>query len=73
MSARAKVRSGLGIRDPGLDEMTRRRREALAAMEKLPVAEIFKIAVRAGIYTEDGQLTPQYRLDAEPSASRPSD
>jgi len=42
-------------------------------MEKLPLEEIFKIAVRAGIYTEDGQLTPPYRSDAEPSASRPSD
>ncbi len=29
--------------------------------------------VRAGIYTEDGQLTPPYRDDAEPSASRPTD
>ena len=35
--------------------------------------ELFQIAVRAGIYTEDGQLTPPYRDDAEPSASRPTD
>jgi len=73
MTTRAKARARLGPSEPELDEMTRRRREALAALEKLPLAEIFKIAVRAGIYTEDGQLTPPYRSDAEPSASRPSD
>jgi len=35
--------------------------------------EIFQLAVRAGIYTADGQLTEHYREDAEPSASRPTD
>jgi hypothetical protein len=73
MTTKARARGPVRAIEPELDEMTRRRREALAAMEKLPLAEIFKIAVRTGIYTEDGQLTPPYRPDAEPSASRPSD
>jgi len=58
---------------PGLDEETRRRRRVLAEMRQMSVEEIFQLAVRAGIYTEDGQLTPPYRDDAEPSASRPTD
>jgi len=58
---------------PGLDEETRRRRRVLAEMQQMSVEELFQLAVRAGIYTEDGQLTPPYRDDAEPSASRPTD
>ena len=58
---------------PGLDEMTRRRRRVLAEMEQMSAREIFQPAVRAGIYTEDGQLTEHYRDDAEPSACRPTD
>lgn len=58
---------------PGLDEETRRRRRVLAEMRRMSGEEIFQLAVRAGIYTEDGQLTPPYRDDAEPSASRPTD
>jgi hypothetical protein len=57
---------------PGLDEDTRRRR-ALAEMEQMTPDERFQLAVRAGILTEDGQLTPPYRDDAEPSACRPTD
>jgi len=58
---------------PGLDEDTRRRRRALAELQKLSVGELFRVAVRAGIYTEDGELTPPYRGDGEPSACRPTD
>jgi hypothetical protein len=58
---------------PGLDERTRRRRRILAKMRQFSVQEIFELAVRAGIYTPDGELTPPYRHDAEPSASRPTD
>jgi len=41
-------------------------------MQQLSIEELFQLAVRAGIYTEDGELTPPYRDDAEPSASRPT-
>jgi hypothetical protein len=58
---------------PGLDEDTRRRRRVLARMQKMSVEELMTLAVEAGIYTEDGQLTPPYRDDAEPSACRPTD
>jgi hypothetical protein len=58
---------------PGLDEETRRRRRILAEMLRMSPEESFQLAVRAGIYTEDGQLTPPYRDDAEPSACRPTD
>jgi hypothetical protein len=58
---------------PGLDEETRRRRRVLARMRKMSIEEIFALAVEAGIYTEDGQLAPPYRDDAEPSACRPTD
>jgi hypothetical protein len=58
---------------PGLDERTRARRRSLAKMRAMSVEELFALAVRAGIYTEDGELTPPYRHDAEPSACRPTD
>jgi len=58
---------------PGLDEDTRRRRRVLAEMEQMSADELVQLAVRAGILTEDGQLTPPYRDDAEPSACRPTD
>lgn len=56
---------------PGLDEETRRRRRVLAEMEQMSPEEVFQLMVRAGIYTPDGELTPPYRDDAEPSACRP--
>lgn len=59
--------------EPGLDEMTRRRRRALVKLEQMSMEERFALAVRAGIYTEDGELTPPYRRDAEPSICRPTD
>ena len=73
MSTNGEKRIALDPDAPGLDEDTRQRRRALVEMQKLSVEELFQLAVRAGIYTEDGQLTPPYRDDAEPSASRPTD
>jgi hypothetical protein len=58
---------------PGLDEDTRQRRRSLVELQKLSVLDLFQVAVRAGIYTEDGQLTPPYRDDGDPSACRPTD
>jgi hypothetical protein len=58
---------------PGLDEDTRRRRRTLVDLQKLSIDELFQVAVRAGIYTKDGELTPPYRDDGEPSACRPTD
>ena len=72
MSADTKERARLDPNAPGLDDRTRARRRALARLQQLPTEAIFGLAVRAGIYTEDGKLTPQYRSDAEPSASRPT-
>jgi hypothetical protein len=57
-------------RFPGCSESGRRMLVALYAMS---AAEVFEIAVDAGIYTPDGQLTANYRDDAEPSACRPTD
>ena len=51
-----------------------RRQAALAELRKLSSAEIFQVAVRAGIYTEDGELTAPYRSDTSTeSATRPTD
>lgn len=58
---------------PGLDEDTRKRRRALAKLARMSSREFFARAVRAGIYTPDGELTEHYRDDAEPSACRPTD
>jgi hypothetical protein len=58
---------------PGLDDMTRRRRRALANLQRMSPQELLQLAVRAGIYTENGKLTKHYRGDAAPSASRPTD
>ena len=73
MRTNGKKRITLDPEAPGLDEDTRRRRRALAELQKLSVDELFGVAVRAGIYTEDGELTSPYRDDAEPSACRPTD
>lgn len=42
-------------------------------LEQMTPEEVFALSVRAGIYTEDGELTPPYRHDAEPSVCRPTD
>ena len=68
---RPKIR--LDPNAPGLDEETRRRRRVLAKMQRMTPDQLFQLAVRAGIYTKDGKLTPPYRDDAAPSASRPTD
>ena len=73
MSTSGKKRVTLDPNAPGLDEMTRLRRTALARMQQMSTDQIFQLAVRAGIYTPDGQLTEHYCDDAEPSASRPTD
>jgi len=44
----------------------------LMSLHALPVEELFKLMVRSGIYTEDGELTPAYSSD-ESSAARPTD
>jgi hypothetical protein len=72
VSANGKNRPVLDPEAPGLDEETRRRRRVLATLHALPVEELFKLMVRSGIYTEDGELTPPYCSD-EPSAARPTD
>jgi hypothetical protein len=65
--------SDLDPDEPGLDEETRFRRRALRQLRQLSDEEFFQLCVRAGIYTPDGQLTPPYRDDGEPSACRPTD
>ena len=40
-----------------------RRQLALAAMQRMTAAELFALAVRAGIYTPDGRLTAPYRSE----------
>jgi hypothetical protein len=59
--------------EPGLDDRTRRRRRILAEMREMSTAEFLAFAVQVGISTPDGQLTSNYRHDAEPSACRPTD
>jgi len=73
VSNRGRERISLDPDAPGLDEDTRQRRRALVELQKLSAEELFQVAVRAGIYTEDGQLAPPYRDDGEPSACRPTD
>lgn len=51
-----------------LDSATLARRAVLSKMEKMTRQELFQLAVRAGIYTSDGKLTPPYR--AEDSVGR---
>jgi hypothetical protein len=58
---------------PGLDDEARRRRRSLAKLQQLSIEELFQVMVRAGIYTEGGELMPPYRDDGEPSACRPTD
>lgn len=72
MSTNGKHGLVLDPKAPGLDEETRRRRRVLASLHALPVEELFKLMVRSGIYTEDGELTPPYSGE-EPSAVRPTE
>ena len=68
-----KQNKKLDPKAPGLDADTRQRRLALTRMQQMSPDELSKLAVRAGIYTKSGKLTKEYRSDAAPSASRPSD
>jgi hypothetical protein len=45
----------------------------LARLRGMTRDEAFALAVEAGIYTPDGELTPPYREDAGPSLYRPTD
>lgn len=72
MSANGKEKVALDPDAPGLDDETRRRRRALARLQKLSAAQVFQVMVRAGIYTQEGELTAPYSGD-EPSAHRPTD
>jgi hypothetical protein len=56
----------------GLDDETRRRRVALADMQKMSIDALAALAVRAGIYTKKGQLTAAYRSSESGSPSPPS-
>jgi hypothetical protein len=73
VSTNDEARPTLDPEAPGLDEEPRRRRRALAKLERLSIEELFQTMVHAGIYTEDGELAPPYRDDGEPSAYRPTD
>lgn len=68
-----KAKDQLDPDAPGLDDMTRRRRRALAAMQRMTTDELFGLAVRAGIYTKSGRLAKPYRPSSEPSAARPAE
>jgi hypothetical protein len=54
------------------EEEDRVLRKALEDMQRMSVEELFALAVRTGLYTPDGELTPPYRDDAPPSACRPT-
>lgn len=69
MSVRAKPIPAVSSGDAG----AKVRRTVLAKMGKMSPRELFRLAVKAGIYTQSGKLTPPYRDDAGPSASRPRD
>lgn len=56
-----------------LDPETRARRRVLADARKMSDAQLFDVAVRAGIYTRNGRLRKPYRDDQNPSACRPTD
>jgi hypothetical protein len=53
-----------------VDAATRARHEVLAAMEKMSESQLLALAIRAGIYTQDGQLTPPYREETPLAARR---
>ncbi len=72
MSTNGTFRPTLDPEAPGLDEDTRRRRRILAKLEQMTPDQLVELAKDAGILTADGQLAPQYRDDAEPSACRPT-
>lgn len=56
-----------------LDAATQARRKVLEKMQGWSSKQLFDLAVRAGIYEENGKLAAPYRGDADPSGSRPKD
>lgn len=56
----SKAKDRLDPNAPGLDEMTRKRRRALASMQKMSTEELIQLAVRAGICTKQRKLTKPY-------------
>jgi hypothetical protein len=54
-----------------IHELEREVRLFARALVTMTREEFFQLQVKAGIYTEDGKLTPFYREDAEPSPYRP--
>ena len=73
MKSKSNEKNPLDPNAPGLDEETRRRRRALAKLERLSFEEGRALMIRAGVFTKDGKLAAPYRSDAEPSACRPTD
>ena len=61
----SKAKDRLDPNAPGLDEMTRKRRRALASMQQMSATALLQLAVRAGIYTKSGKLTKPYRKNGE--------
>jgi hypothetical protein len=57
----------------GTESELRQRREALLKMQQLSSEQLFALAVRAGIYTAQGDLAEPYRDENDPSSSRPTD
>lgn len=56
-----------------IDEATKKRRSILEKMNKMSNEEFLAAAVRAGIYTEDGNLTEQYQDTHEDSSKTQAD
>ena len=67
-----RKRQALNPDEPGIDEATRRRRQGLVKLTQMSIAELRQLAISAGIWDEDGNLTEHYVGD-EPSAHRPTD
>jgi hypothetical protein len=44
------------------------RRRVLKKLQQKSTEDLFQLAVRAGIYTKKGRLSPQYRKDASRTA-----
>lgn len=70
MSKRAAKKQSVAS---SLDAETKARRRVLADARKMSDAQLFDVAVRAGIYTRKGRLRRPYRDDQNPSACRPTD
>lgn len=56
-----------------IDEATKKRRSILEKMNKMSNEEFLAAAVRAGVYTKDGNLTEQYQDTHENSSKTQAD